>query len=47
MPIGLDKVNGQLYDFEEIVTGAEMLADSEYGVMPETDESAPNASGSG
>lgn len=39
--------DGQLYDFGEIVNGAEMFADSEYGMMPETDESAPNASGSG
>lgn len=39
--------DGQLYDFGEILDGAEMFVDSEYSVMPETDESAPNASGSG
>lgn len=40
--------DGQLHEFGEIVNGAEIFADSEYGVMmPETGESAPNASGSG
>lgn len=39
--------DGQLYDFGEVLYGAEMFTDSEYGVMPETDESAPNARVSG